>query len=213
MKEKSMYKKYTDKEINRKEYCNWWAQQKGYVNYSEYCKQYKESNREQVLEKKKQYRQQNKKKVYLQQKNWYSNHPEFKEQKKQYYQENKECISKQRKKYRQDNKEKITKQKKHYSLNNRKNISEQKRKYYKTPRGKVTINKSISKRKHNLGYNVLNPQDVANPKYVGHHLDKENVLFIPEEIHKSVSHSVLKNKNMEIINSKCYNWYYNRNKY
>lgn len=40
----------------------------------------------------------------------------------------------------------------------------------------------------------------------GHHLDNEFVVYIPKELHQSVSHSVLKNINMNEINNKAYRW-------
>lgn len=203
-----MYKRYKNKETSKKEYCDWWAQQKGFRDYGEYCKNYKDLNRQQVLEMKRKYRQQNKEEVYIQQKDWYIRHPEHKEHKKQYYQNNKKQISRRSKEYRQDNREKITKQKKEYRLNNREKISEHRRQYYKTSVGKTTINRSISKRKRNFGYNVLNPQDATNPEYVGHHINNIDVLFIPEELHKYIQHSVVNNVNIDKINTICSIWCY-----
>lgn len=59
MKEKSMYKKYIDNEISRKEYQDWWAQQKGFKDYSEYIKKYRQLHKEHIIEKAKQYNQNN----------------------------------------------------------------------------------------------------------------------------------------------------------
>jgi hypothetical protein len=41
----------------------------------------------------------------------------------------------------------------------------------------------------------------------GHHINKEFVIYIPKEIHTSIKHSVLKNRNMEEINSKAFCFY------
>ena len=56
-----------------------------------------------------------------------------------------------------------------------------------------------------LGYILLNSPEVDG--WVGHHLDYNYVIFIPEELHKSVRHSVTKNRNMNIINDKVYEWF------
>lgn len=45
--------------------------------------------------------------------------------------------------------------------------------------------------------------------WVGHHIDYDYVIFVPEELHKSISHSVTNNKNMDLINNKVYEWYVN----
>lgn len=42
--------------------------------------------------------------------------------------------------------------------------------------------------------------------WVGHHIDKKYVIYIPEVLHKSVAHSVLRDKNMDIINKKVFMW-------
>lgn len=65
----------------------------------------------------------------------------------------------------------------------------------------------MDKRNRELGYNVINKLDSTNPNYVGHHINKIDVLFIPAEIHKSIYHSVTKNINMDRINTIAINWY------
>jgi len=41
---------------------------------------------------------------------------------------------------------------------------------------------------------------------VAHHLDKVYVVYIPEEVHRSITHSVLKNINMDVINAVAWNY-------
>lgn len=72
---------------------------------------------------------------------------------------------------------------------------------------KIAVAKSNAKRKRMLGYMPLNFCEVDG--WVGHHIDYNYVIFIPEELHKSVYHSVSKNKNMDIINDKVYGWFIN----
>jgi len=40
----------------------------------------------------------------------------------------------------------------------------------------------------------------------GHHIDKERVIFIPAELHKSVRHNIWTGKNMDKINELAYEW-------
>jgi hypothetical protein len=39
-----------------------------------------------------------------------------------------------------------------------------------------------------------------------HHLDKTYVIYIPQEVHQSIRHSVLRNKNMDEINAIAFNY-------
>lgn len=71
--------------------------------------------------------------------------------------------------------------------------------------GKKLSNARHSAARRWFGFIPLNNCDVDG--WVGHHIDYEHVIFIPEELHKSVWHSVLKNINMDIINDKVYEWF------
>lgn len=57
--------------------------------------------------------------------------------------------------------------------------------------------KTRNKRKRNLGYIPLNVPFVDSQ---AHHIDKDHVVYIPSELHRSISHSVLTSKNMKEIN-------------
>ena len=57
--------------------------------------------------------------------------------------------------------------------------------------------RSNSKRKRNLGYVPLNTYFDGSH---AHHIDKDYIIYIPSELHKSISHSVLTGKNMKEIN-------------
>jgi len=69
---------------------------------------------------------------------------------------------------------------------------------------KLRYARSHAKRKQ-FGFIPLN--DCSIDGWVGHHLDLNYVIFIPEELHKSVFHSIIKNINMDIINDKVYEWF------
>jgi hypothetical protein len=40
----------------------------------------------------------------------------------------------------------------------------------------------------------------------GHHTDRERVVFIPKELHRSVGHNVWTGRNMDKINTMAYQW-------
>lgn len=61
-----------------------------------------------------------------------------------------------------------------------------------------------AKRKQ-FGYISLNNCELDN--WEGHHINKEYVIFIPEELHKSIWHSITKDINMNLINDKVYEWF------
>jgi hypothetical protein len=58
-------------------------------------------------------------------------------------------------------------------------------------------------RKHNFSYIPLNSWHEG---YVFHHLDKVYGVYMPEEEHQNISHSVLRNRNMDEINAVAFNY-------
>jgi len=71
--------------------------------------------------------------------------------------------------------------------------------------GKKLSNRRRKSSRRNLGHIFLNTCDISD--WVGHHLDLNYVVFIPEKLHKSIYHSVTKNRNMDLINDKVYEWF------
>ncbi len=71
---------------------------------------------------------------------------------------------------------------------------------------KLSKKKTSTKRRRNLGFIPLN--DVFENSEA-HHMDKEYVIYIPYNLHHSVSHNVYNGKNMDIINEKVIDWYTN----
>ena len=51
------------------------------------------------------------------------------------------------------------------------------------------------------------PHNLPQENFHGHHLDFNHVIFIPKELHVSISHSVINDKNMDLINDAVCNWY------
>ena len=56
-----------------------------------------------------------------------------------------------------------------------------------------------------FGFIPLNNQSMDT--FVGHHVDKTHVIFIPVELHTSVWHSIIRSINMDIINDKVCDWF------
>lgn len=54
-----------------------------------------------------------------------------------------------------------------------------------------------AKRRRNMGFNPLNRPFFGS---VGHHIDKNNIIYMPEEIHRTTPHCVGTGQNMNIIN-------------
>ena len=67
----------------------------------------------------------------------------------------------------------------------------------KTPQGKVALRRGIAKHRL-LGWNTLNSWF---PNSDGHHINKEDVIYIPVAMHDSVKHNVWTGKNMDKINA------------
>lgn len=72
---------------------------------------------------------------------------------------------------------------------------------------KLKYARAHAKRRNLFGFIPLNNCEVDG--WVGHHLDYNYVIYIPEELHKSVYHSITKDINMDTINDKVYEWFIN----
>ena len=139
----------------------------------------------------KQYRLKNKDKI---KKRTLKYNLEHRDNKKKYHLENKEKMVK----YRLENIEKIKEQTHNYRLNHKEECNARARKYCKNPTGKLIMAIHHAKRKRSLGYNTLNAWFEGAD---GHHIGREYVIYIPKELHQSISHSVLQNRNMKAINA------------
>lgn len=65
-----------------------------------------------------------------------------------------------------------------------------------------------AKRRHRAKRRTLGffPLNSPFPRSEGHHLDMYRVLYIPQELHRSVRHNVWTGKNMEKINALAFAW-------
>lgn len=76
--------------------------------------------------------------------------------------------------------------------------------YAQTEKGKITEARHQAKRKE-FGFEMINDWFEGCE---GHHIDKENVLFIPAELHKSIRHSQGDPKSMREMNDAAFEWFY-----
>ncbi len=76
------------------------------------------------------------------------------------------------------------------------------RKYRQTPKGREVFMKNVYQRR-NLGFVPLNKYFEGS---VGHHINTEQIIYMPEELHKSIKHSVLQNKSMDKINKIAFDY-------
>ncbi len=75
------------------------------------------------------------------------------------------------------------------------------RKYKNTPKGKIAVSKITSKRKRGLGFVSLN-SPFENSE--GHHINLNDVIYVPYEWNHMIAHNVWTGENMEIVNSMTY---------
>lgn len=130
----------------------------------------------------------------------------------------KECASIAYREWRLNNLERRKENKKEWYENNIEHVKQydkerrdtdehrkQKRTWDKTyyEKNKDIIMKYVYARRQNLGYNELNDKF---PGSVGHHINKNDVIYIPEEIHKSIQHKQGDEVSMSKINELAINF-------
>ena len=71
-------------------------------------------------------------------------------------------------------------------------------------RRKVALHKQQARRKRELGFNPLNN---PFPGSAGHHINKDDVIYIPAIIHQKIPHSVKTGRNMGAINRYAYRYF------
>ena len=153
---------------------------------------------------------------------------------KKYYLANKEWINKRNKEYYQKHRETIINYKRDYYKKHKKEMNMKARKYYQEHKKEILIyhteyaknnsTKIVERinnwRKNNPDkFHRLNKANKANRRQLGfkvwnksfkgahaHHFDKDNVIYIPEKIHRSMYHNVKTGQNMTEINILAFTW-------
>lgn len=161
-----------------KELSEFYKQKRGKYGCLSYCK---ECRNKQVCE----YRNNNKEKLQKIECEYRNNNKERKsETSKQWYEINKKHRLKTSKQWRENNKKRTSDIIRQWQLNNPEKYN-------------IICKRKNNKRKRNLGYNPLNIKFEGS---VGHHINNNDVVYIPREIHKSIPHSQDNLESMEIIN-------------
>lgn len=105
------------------------------------------------------------------------------------------------KKYQSEGKKKKA-NKKYYSKH-RNQILEHNRNYRKTEKGKEISKRCFVSRKRNYGFEPLN-NPLEDIECDAHHINKDEVIYLPAIIHHRISHNLKTGKNMDLINSIAY---------
>jgi len=133
-------------------------------------------------------------------KQWHINNPEYM---KRWHITNKESENEKNKQWHKDNPERDKqyrmnhrKEKRQWYLDHKEERKEYKKQYCRTPEGKVT-NQRHSFKRRNLGFIPLNEPFIG---CVGHHISQNFVIYIPEEVHKCLSHNIWTWQGMNKIN-------------
>ena len=118
---------------------------------------------------------------------------------KKYYLANKEKITNRNLRWRKSNLESKRRSSKKWKKNNPHKAREYEKNWKnKNPeKYREKSKRHNSKRKRDLGYKPINKKEIGN---VGHHIDRDFVIYIPEELHKLVSHSRNDLESMKEIN-------------
>ena len=170
-------------------------------NIKIYRKEYNRLHQKEMSEYSKKYHQEHKEEISNRKKEYYQNHKEkIKENIIRYREENKDYIGN----YQKTHQKEIKKTKQKYYLFRKSEILKQNKKYSKTAKGKTAIRKTQAKRRQ-LDFIELNEHFNDSE---AHHIDKEFVLYIPRELHRSVFHNVWTGKGMEEINEMAIEWVY-----
>jgi len=136
----------------------------------------------------------------------YERHREQRQQSNKKWEErHKEQVKAYKHKWYEEHKEIAKERERQRYRNRREQINEQNRQWAKAHPDKVRETKKKYKHKklRKFGFIPLNKPFQGSE---AHHLDRTYVIYIPAEVHKSIRHSVLRNRNMDEINAIAWNY-------
>ena len=161
----------------------------------EYKKQYYINNLEKIKERSRQYRINNPE----YDKQYYISH---REHKKEYYLDNKEHILEKVKQHGKNNKEHIKQYMKQWYRDNKEHKKQYNNQWNKTDKGKTSKRRKNTKRR-GLGFNPLNKFFEGSE---AHHINNNDIIYIPQKLHWNIRHCLETGKNMEEINMLAMNY-------
>ena len=160
-----------------------------YRTHKEQKQEYQQANKEKIRKRRRERYQMNKDKEKAYYQAYYQvNKERYRKQHQEWYQIHKEELRKRAQEYRRMYKERCTESAKHWRKNN-------------PGKAREVWGKHQNKRKRNLGFNPLNEWFVGSE---AHHINFNDIIYIPKELHKSIHHNVWTGKNMEKINCLAY---------
>ena len=160
-----------------------------YQSHKREKQQYHQNNKERENIRSKQYHQKNKKKCNI--------------ISKQYHHTHKGKCNMASRQYHQCHREKCNTNSRKYYQTHKEEYKTRYRQYYHTAHGRFVINRAKAERKRDLKYNELN---IWFKGSVGHHMNRNDVIYIPVELHRSISHSRFDQMKMNRINKAAINW-------
>jgi len=114
-----------------------------------------------------------------------------------WYEQNKLELSKKAKKRRETHKDELKEKKRIYYRTHKQELAEKNKKWMKTPKGKAYSNSIRDARKRELGNEFLNTWFIGCEK---HHINKQQIVCIPAELHRKYRHNHKKPDTMIEIN-------------
>jgi thiamine kinase-like enzyme len=124
------------------------------------------------------------------QKKWRNKHPQK--------------VAESKKRWRKQNPEKVREEKRRSRLKNLDKVAESLKQWkQKNPKKIKALRIKYKCKRRQFGFIPLNEFFEGS---VFHHLDLNYGIYMPEEIHKSIPHSVLRNYNMDEINAVAWNY-------
>jgi len=158
-------------------------------------KQYYQAHKQEIIEKAKQYYQKNKQQIVERKKRYYQKHKEeVLEYSRQWKLMHRDKYIKDMEQWREKHREYM----REYAKQKRKENPEYMKEWQKNNPEKIRQkNRKQQAKRRQLGFIPLN-----NPfkGCEGHHINKDQVIYIPKELHHAISHNVWTGKNMNIIN-------------
>jgi len=123
---------------------------------------------------------------------------EHKEHDRQYRLDHKEKRKEYDKQRYIDNKEKSNEQSKQWRIDNPERYRENRKQWYENhPEKAKSLHKKHEFKRRDLGFNPLNELFEGAD---AHHINKDNVIYMPKELHRSISHCLGTWRNMDRIN-------------
>jgi hypothetical protein len=173
--------------------------------YGTEWKIWQNNNPEKFKESQKKWVKNNSDKLREYSREWVKNNPEkHNESVKKYRKTNPDKCKEASKKWQNNNLDKYKELQKKWRDNNPDKIRESKKNWIKNNPDKHRVSsKKHQDKRRNLESELINKWFVGSE---GHHIDKENVIYVPKELHRSVFHNNFTGRNMNIINNLVFEW-------